>query len=619
VLHPDIQVVKTGPAEAHEGDTVTYTFTVTNTGDCPLKEVGVTDNKAGTATYVSGDTDSDNWLDLNETWIFTANYTIPTPSGDLTNTATASGTDNLDREVTDTDDHTIDVLHPGIQIVKTGPAEAHEGDTVTYTFTVTNTGDCPLKEVGVTDNKAGTATYVSGDTDSDTWLDLDETWIFTADYTIPVGETDPLVNTATASGTDNIGRTVTDTDTWTVDILHPAIDVTKTADKEYAYWGEPVTYTFTVSNTGDCTLYGVTVIDTIFGDLTGHLPDTTLDVGETNTFQFVYVVPATWENIVNVVTVTGTDNLGQTVTDSDGWTVIVIGLPKSEVTDTSFCHFDRNPDRDGQQFRLIFTQDPTSPGTYKLTASNPGQFYYNVFYIGSEGETVTLQVTIPYPFVTQGAVPIHVWSGVSYDEDDCYVPADSIGGFTVEGTETLTPSGQLGIALEDHSDGSVTITITGQVPASHLFYVTVHLDYGLKGTVGYGKNYNDDAIDPDTLEVLIPNYDDYVFSVSGDLEDTQVVENENTFKRNPGFGGIVTDEFDNPIEGYTVKVYDADGNLIGSAVTDEDGYYFIYYKHKGKREMFRVAVYENPGDLEPLAEKLVELKANKFAEVNFVI
>jgi len=35
--------------------------------------------------------------------------------------------------------------------------------------------------------------------------------------------------------------------------------------------------------------------------------------------------------------------------------------------------------------------------------------------------------------------------------------------------------------------------------------------------------------------------------------------------------------------------------------------------------MFRVAVYENPGDLEPLAEKLVELKANKFAEVNFVI
>ncbi|MHA2263630.1 MAG: carboxypeptidase-like regulatory domain-containing protein, partial [Candidatus Thorarchaeota archaeon] len=192
-------------------------------------------------------------------------------------------------------------------------------------------------------------------------------------------------------------------------------------------------------------------------------------------------------------------------------------------------------------------------------------------------------------------------------------------GFTVGGTGTQTPSGELGIALEDHSDGSVTITITGQVPASHLFYVTVHLDYGLKGSVGYGKNYNDDAIDPDTLEVLIPNYGQYVFSVSGDMSDTQVVENENTFKRNPGFGGIVTDGFGTPIEGYTVKVYDSDGNLIGSAVTDEDGYYFIYYKHKGKREMFKVAVFENAGDLEPLAEQTVELKANKFVEVNFVL
>ncbi|UCF08892.1 MAG: DUF11 domain-containing protein, partial [Thermoplasmata archaeon] len=462
----------------------------------------------------------------------------------------------------------------------------------------------------------------SGDADGDGLLDVTETWTYQVSGTIgphDFGEADPIVNVATASGEDLDGDPVTPgSDDHSTDILHPAIDITKTADKTYAYWGDTVTYTFTVSNVGDCPLYDVTVIDTIFGNLTGYLPDTTLDVGETNTFTVIYVIPYGSEDIINVVTATGTDSLGLTVSDSDGWTVIVITLPKSEVTDTSFCYFDRNPDRDLQQFRLIFTQDPTSPGTYKLTASNPGQYYYNVFYLGNEGDEVTLDITIPYPFVTQGAVPIHVWSGVGYSECGCYIPQDELSGFTITGTETLTPSGNVGISLGDYGeDGFVTVTVTGQVPASGLVYVTIHLDYGLKGTVGYGKNYNDDAINPTTLEVLVPNYDDYVFSVSGDMEDTQTVENENTFKRNPGFGGIVTDITGTPIEGYTVEVYDAEGNLIGTAVTDEDGYYFIYYKHKGKREQFTVKLFDDLGNLVDV--KVVELKANKFIEVSFIV
>jgi uncharacterized repeat protein (TIGR01451 family) len=473
-----------------------------------------------------------------------------------------------------------------------------------------------LDDVTVSDDKAGTATYVSGDTDSDGWLDTDETWIFTATYTIPTPSED-VTNIATASGTDNIGRTVTDDDSWTVDVLHPAIDVTKSADKTYAYWGEIVTYTIVVKNIGDCTLYDVTVVDTIFGDLTSHLPDTTLDVNEVNTITILYTIPTPSEDIVNVATAEGTDNLGQTVTDSDGWTVIVTTLPRSEVTDTSFCYFDRNEERDLQQFRLIFTQDPTNPGTYKLTASNPGQYYYNVFYIGTEGDDVTLDIQIPYPFVTQGAVPIHVWGGVGYtDCCDCYIPMNELSGFTITGTDTITPSGNVGIALSDYTDGFVTITVSGKVPASGLVYVTIHLDYGLKGTVGYGRNSNEDAINPDTLEVLIPNYDDYEFSVSGDLEDTQVVENENTFKRNPGFGGIVTDGVGTPIEGYIVKVYDSYGNLLGSALTDEDGFYFIYYKHKGKQATFEVEVWDGATFK---AQQYVNLKANKFAEVNFAI
>ena len=79
------------------------------------------------------------------------------------------------------------------------------------------------------------------------------------------------------------------------------------------------------------------------------------------------------------------------------------------ITNSSLCTFDEDTGMTGDQFRLIFTPD-MSPAIYKLTASNPGQFYYNVIYVGAGSTTVTL--TIPYPFVTQGAVPVHVYSDV---------------------------------------------------------------------------------------------------------------------------------------------------------------------------------------------------------------
>jgi uncharacterized repeat protein (TIGR01451 family) len=272
---------------------------------------------------------------------------------------------------------------------KSGPALAHEGDIIIYSFTVKNTGDCPLYDVTVFDNVLGNLTgYLP-----DTTLAVNESNTFTVSYTIPTPSAD-ITNIVTAEGTDNLGLTVADNDTHTVDVLHPVIDVIKTADKTYAYWEDTVIYTFTVRNIGDCTLYNVTLVDTIFGDLTGYLPDNTLDIGEVNIFNYTYVIPEYSGDIINVVTATGNDALGLEVSDSDGWTVVVTGLPPSMVTDTSYCYFDRDPNTDGQQFRLIFTQEMTN--TFKLTASNPGQFYYNVFYIGSYGDEVTLYITIPY-------------------------------------------------------------------------------------------------------------------------------------------------------------------------------------------------------------------------------
>jgi uncharacterized repeat protein (TIGR01451 family) len=234
VIHPAINVVKSGPATAHEGDTVTYTFTVTNPGDISLGTVTVTDNVAGNAIYASGDANEDGMLDPGEMWIFTKNYVIPTGQvTDVVNTATACGYDPIQSETRgghaacDTDTHTLDVLHPAINVVKSGPTTAYEGDTVTYTFTVTNPGDTPLTVDTVNDNVAGAATYQSGDANANGKLDTSETWIYTAQFTIPDQARDNITNTVTVCATDSLTTQKCDDDSHMTHVYHPTISVTK--------------------------------------------------------------------------------------------------------------------------------------------------------------------------------------------------------------------------------------------------------------------------------------------------------------------------------------------------------------------------------------------------------
>lgn len=191
IPHPSISVEKYGPDTAYEGDTVWYNFWVTNTGDTQLTNVHVADDLANDETC--------NTTTLNpgeSTWCW-AWYEIPSPQvANVVNTVVATGSSvSTQSDVTATDNHTLDVLHPAIKVVKSGPATALAGDTVTYTFTVTNTGDVALENIVAKDSIAGDGTYRSGDTNMNDQLDLTETWIFTADYKIPAGQTKPVVNT----------------------------------------------------------------------------------------------------------------------------------------------------------------------------------------------------------------------------------------------------------------------------------------------------------------------------------------------------------------------------------------------------------------------------------------
>ncbi len=231
---PCIHIVKYGPGSAQVGQTITYKYNVTNCGNEALSGVktGVTDTLGMTVNYVSGDTNGDNLLDTTETWYFTATYTVKvTDPNPLNNTATASGTgDTSGAPVTDSSDFSVPITPEPptacINIVKDGPGSAQVGQTITYEYIVTNCGTQALSSVTVTDDVAGTATYVGGDTNGDNLLDTTETWYFTATYTVKVTDPNPLNNTATASGSPPTGPSVTDSSDFSVPItIVPPITV----------------------------------------------------------------------------------------------------------------------------------------------------------------------------------------------------------------------------------------------------------------------------------------------------------------------------------------------------------------------------------------------------------
>jgi uncharacterized repeat protein (TIGR01451 family) len=245
IMRPAIAINKTAaPTQAHEGDTITYTYTITNHGNTPLSSILVTDDKAGNITYAdgyqSGDTNENEILDGNETWVFTATYNITAEDlSPLINTATVSGTDALSRLVkSEEDTASVDILRPAIAINKTADREqAHEGDTITYTYTITNTGNTPLFAISVTDNMTEDVSYQSGDINENEILDVDETWVFTATYNVTTEDPSPLVNTATVSGTDILARSVESEDTASVDIVRPVVERVRFPDNGTAYIG----------------------------------------------------------------------------------------------------------------------------------------------------------------------------------------------------------------------------------------------------------------------------------------------------------------------------------------------------------------------------------------------
>ncbi len=259
------------------GDTVPYTFTVTNTGNTVLQGVAVTDPKIPSVAC------STTTLAVGASATCTGSYTLTqadVEAGSVPNTATvnaqspngtaASATASTTRSVTRT---------PAITLAKTaGTLEDVDGngpdvgDTIPYTFTITNSGNVALATTRVDDAKVGSVSCPTGS------LAPGATRSCTATYTLTQADVDAgrVVNTATATGTSAAGPATsaeaTATRTFTPSSSFgftkqaaPVVDVNTNGRTDA---GDTVRYTFTFTNTGATTLSGAAVSDPRVGPVT---------------------------------------------------------------------------------------------------------------------------------------------------------------------------------------------------------------------------------------------------------------------------------------------------------------------------------------------------------------
>ncbi|MEX0324624.1 MAG: carboxypeptidase regulatory-like domain-containing protein, partial [Puniceicoccaceae bacterium] len=279
-----------------------------------------------------------------------------------------------------------------------------------------------------------------------------------------------------------------------------------------------------------------------------------------------------------------------------------ICISSNEITDSSLCLFDRYPECDepGQQFRVIFTPDTMNQPWHMISSTNPGQFFYNVFYLGSPGDIVSLEVCLPFPFTTKGANPIHIYDTVSLEQCGYGVAFIPSGEFYANRSQIVLqdylPDTPLPPNVQYQFPDACFAEIQFTVPDTGFAYLNIHLEYGVVHMGDFDQDVRQNAVDPRSKLIYLFNNNPHYFSFTGgwinqagdqsgdDLGGSSVAYNVNDFQVSAGVTGVVTDSGGSPVAGATLTM--TAGNRRRSPVnftvmTDSNGEYFIPYVHQG--------------------------------------
>ncbi|QYH40269.1 hypothetical protein GYM62_16265 [Algoriphagus sp. NBT04N3] len=334
--------------QAQVGETISYTFKVTNTGNVTLSNIVLEDDKV----TVSGGPITSLAPGASDATTFTASYVLTQEdidAGKVLNLAVARGeapggdpndpSDDVTAESTDPTPVSADERDPecptctvtilpreasmslekdGVFVDENEDGQAQVGETISYTFKVTNTGNVTLSNIVLEDDKV----TVSGGPITSLAPGASDATTFTASYVLtqedidagkvlnlavargeaPGGDPNDPSTTMTAESTDPTPVSADERDpecpTCTVTILPREASMSLEKDGVFvdenedgqAQVGETISYTFKVTNTGNVTLSNIVLEDDKVTVSGGPITSLAPGASDATTFTASYVL-----------------------------------------------------------------------------------------------------------------------------------------------------------------------------------------------------------------------------------------------------------------------------------------------------------------------------------------
>jgi len=293
-------VTKTAPGTVNAGATVNYSIEVTNDSGSSLSSISIQDVFPSLVSYVSAA--GTNWtctesggvvtctlsgsladgasstLGLTGTAGAPAEDTVTTNTVNLLVSGTQEATDSANTTVTADADLTLDKsIVDGANRVNA--LTVRGGDAVAFAVSVTNTGPSPARTLQVRDVLPAGFSYVSGA--GSNWSCAAASGTVTCTYGVDlaanataaelvINTTSPIIdgtrdNTATARSIGDAAATFPfSSDTVTVTLFREAdLRVTKSASPASALSGQPISYTYQVTNNGPASATNLTLTDVV--------------------------------------------------------------------------------------------------------------------------------------------------------------------------------------------------------------------------------------------------------------------------------------------------------------------------------------------------------------------